>query len=309
MEPPETLERRRIALFCAVTFGVSWATALVVFLTGGLANSPQLLPGIPLWLVLVSTFYMFGPAIGAVVTRFVTDEGFGNAGLGPNLRDSVRAYLAAWFAPAGLVLVGAGLFYAVFPAYFDPSLGALRESLAGLGVEADPLTLLGGQFVAALTFGTAINTVFAFGEEFGWRAYLLPKLWPLGSRRAVLLHGVVWGVWHWPILAMGYNYGVGYPGFPWTGMLAFLVFAVGAGGFLAWVTTESGSVWPASVGHGAINAIAGIGTAFAAGSPPVLLGPAPVGVVAALPWVAVAFAVLFVPGALRWAQTTRSSPS
>jgi len=305
----QTLDRRRVALFCAVTFGVSWATALVVFLTGGLTDSPQILPGVPLWLVLVSSFYMFGPAIGTVVTRVVTDEGFGDAMLRPNLREGWRAYLAAWFAPAALVLLGAALFYAVFPGFFDPSMEALRGTLVELGVEMDPLTLLAAQFAAALTFGTAVNTVFAFGEELGWRAYLLPKLWPLGARQAILLHGVVWGVWHWPLLAMGYNYGFDYPGAPWTGMLAFLVFTVGTGAFLAWVTIRSDSVWPASIGHGAINAVAGIGTAFAAGSPPVLLGPTPVGVVAALPWLAVALAVLFAPGALRWAQTTRSSPS
>src|SRR6185436_4204971 len=40
-----------------------------------------------------------------------------------------------------------------------------------------------------------------FGEEFGWRGYLLPRL----IRRvalvpALLAVGVIWAVWHWPLL-------------------------------------------------------------------------------------------------------------
>lgn len=37
-----------------------------------------------------------------------------------------------------------------------------------------------------------------FGEEYGWRGYLLPKLLPLGELRASLIVGVIWGVWHFP---------------------------------------------------------------------------------------------------------------
>jgi hypothetical protein len=87
---------------------------------------------------------------------------------------------------------------------------------------------------------------------------------------------------------MGYNYGFDYPGFPWTGMLAFLAFTVGAGTFLAALTIREGSVWPASIGHGAINAIASVAVLFVAGQPNTLLGPTPVGVLAALPWLLVA---------------------
>ena len=31
---------------------------------------------------------------------------------------------------------------------------------------------------------------------------------PLGARKTMLIMGVIWGVWHWPVIAMGYNYGV-----------------------------------------------------------------------------------------------------
>jgi len=43
-----------------------------------------------------------------------------------------------------------------------------------------------------------LPVVQVFGEEYGWRGYLLPKLLPLGERRASLIVGVVWGLWHFP---------------------------------------------------------------------------------------------------------------
>jgi hypothetical protein len=87
---------------------------------------------------------------------------------------------------------------------------------------------------------------------------------------------------------MGYNYGTNYPGFPWTGMVAFLAFTVGAGTFLARLTAGEGSVWSASIGHGAINAIGGVSLLFLAGESNSLLGPTPVGLLAAIPWLVLA---------------------
>jgi membrane protease YdiL (CAAX protease family) len=34
--------------------------------------------------------------------------------------------------------------------------------------------------------------LFGFGEEFGWRGYLLPKLMPLGRWKAYVLVGIIW---------------------------------------------------------------------------------------------------------------------
>ena len=44
--------------------------------------------------------------------------------------------------------------------------------------------------------------IFTFGEEFGWRGYLLPRLAPLGGISAAIITGVIWGLWHTPVIVL-----------------------------------------------------------------------------------------------------------
>ena len=282
------VDTRRLGIFLAVTFGLAWATAGLIYTTGGLRDSPPVLGPLTLASVLLPTAYMFSPAVGNVAARLLTREGWRDLRVRPHLRGNLRTYAAMWVGPLVLTLLGAAVFFAVFPDTFDPSMRAYAESLEAAGVPFDPTTLAAIQVVAALTVAPLINGLFAFGEEFGWRGYLLPKLLPMGAERATLLHGVVWGVWHWPLIAMGYEYGFGYAGFPWTGFLAFLPFTVALGVWFAWATLREGSVWPATLGHGAVNAVAGLAVLVVQGDPHPLLGPLPVGLLGVVPFVVLA---------------------
>ncbi|CAN5892381.1 hypothetical protein BH23ACT11_BH23ACT11_30020 [soil metagenome] len=204
---------RRVGIFLAFAFGIAWATSLIMYATGGLTDSPTLIPGTPITvaLVLVATLYMWAPAVAHVLTRIVTREGWSDVYLRPHLRRSWKVWLAAWFGPALLVFMGAAIFFALFPQFFDPSLSGFREQLTefeqqgGDPIPLDPAILVAILILSAVLFAPAINSLFTFGEEFGWRAYLLPRLMPMGGRRALILTGVIWGVWHWPIIAMGHN--------------------------------------------------------------------------------------------------------
>ena len=296
-------DQRRVLVFLAFAFVIAWATGLVVYLTGGLTDSPTVFAGLSLWVVLVSTGYMFAPAAANVLTRLVTGEGFADLGLRPHFRRAWRWWVVAWLAPPLLTLVGVALFYGLFPQNFDSSLAGVTGLLGGAGVE--PSSIPGGvwgfvalQVVQAVVLAPFLNGLFTLGEEFGWRAYLLPKLVPLGWRRAVVVLGVVWGVWHWPVVAMGYNYGFDYPVAPWLGMLVMVVFTFAVGTLLAWLTLRADSVWPAVIGHAAVNGIGAIGLLFVQGQPSSLLGPAVTGLVVGLPWLAVALWLVWRPGSL-----------
>jgi membrane protease YdiL (CAAX protease family) len=108
--------------------------------------------------------------------------------------------------------------------------------------------------VVSIPIAAVLNGVLAFGEEVGWRGFLLPALRPLGDWPAVLITGVVWGVWHSPIILLGYNFDR--PDV--FGVLLMIVGATAVGTILGWLRIWSGSVWPAVLGHGALNAAGGL---------------------------------------------------
>lgn len=51
------------------------------------------------------------------------------------------------------------------------------------------------------------------------------------------------------------------------------------GTFLGWAVLRGGSVWPAVIGHGAFNGIAGIYVFFTQGTSNTLLGPSAAGLI------------------------------
>jgi membrane protease YdiL (CAAX protease family) len=299
------LDYRRIVFYLAFTFGIAWATALVVYLTGGLAGSRALIPVTPVTvaLVLVPTLYMFSPALSHALTRLVTREGWGGLYLKPRLGEGWRSWVAAWLGCMLLVLAGAAVYFVAFPETFDPSLDTFREQLSeaarrsGEPLPLGPGVLFAIQAASPVLVAPIFNSIFTFGEEFGWRAYLQPRLLPLGGRRAMMLMGLIWGIWHWPLIAMGHNYGQDYPGHPWLGMLTMTWFTFVTGTFLGWLALRGGSVWPAVLGHATINATAGLGLLVSTGDANLLLGPLPVGLLGSAGFSAAAMWIL-----LRWRQ-------
>ncbi|MDD1741769.1 MAG: CPBP family intramembrane metalloprotease [Methanotrichaceae archaeon] len=202
-----------------------------------------------------------------------------------------------------MTILGAAIFFAIFPQYFDLSpkllMNLTNQALQTNWIKTfNPLMLALLGTLEAIAISPFINGSFAFGEEFGWRAYSLPKLLPLGGRKAILIMGIIWGVWHWPVIAMGHNYGFYYPGAPWTVMLAMIWFTVIVETFLGWVTLRSRSVWPAVIGHAAINGISGLPLLFVQAQPNLLLGPAPTGLIASLAWTILALGLFLSPKAL-----------
>jgi membrane protease YdiL (CAAX protease family) len=290
----QTLDLRRITIFLAFAFGIAWAIALIIFLTGQIANSPTLfvIGGVPfsLALVLLALGYMTAPALAHVLTRIITREGWKDTHLAPKFHNW-RYWLAAWVVPAAIIGLGVLVYFLVYPQQFDSQLSAVQLMLDNVAAQTGEVLPVGVwalvliQVVQAILIAPIFNGLFTLGEEFGWRAYLQPKLMPLGFRPAMLWMGLIWGVWHWPAIVMGHNYGLDYWGAPWSGLLLTIWVMTCIGTILGWWTQRAGSVWPAVIGHAAFNGFAAIGTLFVlpGSQPNPLLGPLPVGLIGGLP--------------------------
>ena len=135
---------------------------------------------------------------------------------------------------------------------------AMAAIMAEQGVAPEDLpmsleTLLLIQLAFNLPIGLAINAVFLLSEELGWRGWLWDRWSGLGFWRNAALTGVVWGLWHAPIIALGHNY----PGMPVTGILLMTGFTMLISPVLHLCRARGGTVFHASVFHGTINGLAG----------------------------------------------------
>ncbi len=297
-EETKKMNRRRILLYLILTFGMTWLFEFLVIWPLALSGSQSSL-ALAQGLLTVA---MFCPALGALLTRIITREGFQNAMLAPkNGRRSIPYFFLGWFGPQILTMIGAAVYFLVFPERFDPGMGAMRATLAAQGLEATDsmvaLTVV-SQIVSGILLAPLLNAIPCFGEEWGWRGYLLPKLSKdMGTLPTLLLSGVIWGIWHLPATMLGHNYGTGYPGYPITGILAMCVFCVTLGIFLSYLTFRTGSCIPAILGHGALNGFASAGILFTDGTAiNPFIGPTPTGILGGSAFLlcAVVMAVLLV---------------
>ncbi|MCH5348077.1 MAG: CPBP family intramembrane metalloprotease [Oscillospiraceae bacterium] len=285
-----TFNKKGTTKYLIWTFLITYAIQIVVAILyhNGLAIVGQL----------ITAGTMFVPLFGVLLS--------GNklAGMGwkPHLKGKIKFLFAAWLLPAVLTAIGAVLYFVVFPGHFDLS-GEYLEAIGG----AEALKQLEAQgitypvyilisVVGCLTYTPLVNMLLAAGEEAGWRGFLYPQLKArFGRRKGWLIGGVIWGIWHSPLIwLIGYEYGTDYVGFPIVGMLIFCIFTTTAGILCDWLYEKTGCIWIPSVFHGAINAAGTIPIAICmpnTGSA-ILLGPAPIGVLAGLPFIICAVILL-----------------
>lgn len=112
-----------------------------------------------------------------------------------------------------------------------------------------PLALLAASFLNTVIIGPILGLIITFGEEYGWRGFLQSELIHLGRIRGVGLLGVIWGVWHLPIIWMGYNY----PGQPVLGPLLMTGYTMVLSYFLAYAVFKSKGLWTAAYLHALNN--------------------------------------------------------
>ena len=250
------LNRKSITVFLMIAFALAWA----LFVLPLAFRSSDALTRQYVTLVCWSAA-MWAPGLAAILTNHFIDRE-PTSKLHLNRLGDRWSYLLAWLVPP-LLVIAAGLLTALLGVgQPDLEFTAIREAMAQTSGSTLPVGMVVGiQMVFALTLAPLFNTIFALGEELGWRGYLLPKLFPLGQGRAILLSGVVWGIWHIPTILQGQNY----PNQPILGIFLMIGFCVLFGAFLSWLYLRTGSPWAPALGHGALNAFAGFPLIFMPG--------------------------------------------
>lgn len=289
-----------IALFLLVAFGAAWLAALPLWLGEGLAD-PRFGPLIALM--------MFAPTLGVLAVWLARRTPFRawarETGLtfGERPRRTIGLLFATWAAVPLVVYGTLALTAALGLVSLD--LGRLSIFASVLGASADPHTALVVQLLVSTLLLPILTIIPMLGEEWGWRGWLLPRLVESrGVLGGLVLSGVIWGLWHAPATALGYNYpAVG----PWAALL-FVGFCVLVGMLFGWLRLRTGSVWPAVIGHGALNPAASLAllTGDAADPPNTVFA----GITGLVGWavLAVIAAVVFKLSPVRQAQPVSPAP-
>jgi len=248
------LERKSLTWYLIITFLISWPLFIAPLAFSNMDATTKQLATQGLWAVA-----MWGPGVAAIVTTlFIAKKPFSSLRL--NTLGPKRFYLWAWFLPVLLTIIGL-LFTLLFGiAKLDLNFTMLRDALASAagGSEIPIGVIMSAQILFAIILAPFINVFFTMGEELGWRGFLLPQLLPLGQWKAMLISGVIWGVWHAPAIMQGHNY----PGYPILGSFMMIILCVLLGTILSWMYLNTKSPWVAALGHGAFNAIAGLPILF-----------------------------------------------
>ena len=139
----------------------------------------------------------------------------------------------------------------------------MKNSMETLPVHPIWITLIQG-----LIAGLTVNAIAGFGEELGWRGFLLKEYSNLKFWKASILIGFIWGLWHAPLILQGHNY----PEHPIIGVLMMTIWCILLTPLFNYITIKAKSVIAAAIMHGTLNATAGIAIMLVAGGNDLTMG-------------------------------------
>lgn len=274
-------ESKRLLIFLAIAFGITWIMQIFVvrpmYLSGDEASIAQA--------VELLSQLTFAPAFAAVIARLFTQEGLSHSGLQFNVSENRFFFLFGWFGSTVLAFAGAVLYFIFNKANFDPNMTNFVNSYTG--AEEDAIQIVAAfktDLLIKVFTAPALDIINSFGEEWGFRAYLLPKLYrKFGTMKAILLTSFLSGLWYAPLVALGYFYGNDYTGFPVSGIVAMCIFGMATGIIYSSLSLITGSVFPAVFAHSAMNVMMTQAVFFTVDGGNPFIGPGATGMIGGLP--------------------------
>lgn len=283
-------ENKRLLIFFAITFGITWIVQIFavrpMYLSGDEAAIAQAVE-------LISQL-TFAPAFAAVFARLFTQEGLVHSGIQFNFSENKFLFLFGWFGSTILVAIGAIIYFVCNSGNFDPNMTDFVNSYTG--TEEDAVQIVAAfktDLLIKVFTAPAYDVINSFGEEWGFRAYLLPKLYrKIGTIKAILVTSFLSGLWYAPLVALGYFYGNDYAGFPVSGIVAMCIFGMATGIIYSSLSLITGSVFPAVFAHSAMNVMMSQAIFFTVDGGNPFIGPGATGIVGGLPIILTAIGFL-----------------
>ncbi len=266
---------KKVLQFILLTFLISWSVAGVTYLLHITYGSiPSLL--------IIAVCYMPAPAYATLILEKLVYRGSLKP-YGFTLKNmSLRWLLVTtvgftWFIVLGTFVVigilgnvfGVGLFGRIdfseaavlhqVTIFTHGAFGDLPQHSPVPPVAIFLLSLLQGTIA-----GFTINLPFTFGEELGWRGLLLRETQESGLFKSNLFIGVVWGLWHAPIILQEHNY----PGHPVAGIFMMTLFTTSLSFPMAYCRFKSKTILGPSALHGMFNPLGMLTVFFVVGANP-----------------------------------------
>ena len=208
--------------------------------------------------------YMMTPAIAAIITRlFFYQPRFADA----NLRfGKIKDYFRFWLISVGITALSYVLFTVLGSITWDFTgqvfLDRLAQQFSAAGQDMNaslppgltPQMMLMIYFIGGLTvFNILPGVITGFGEEFGHRGFMFPRLYQINPWVGIVIGGLIWYAWHLP-LALVMPQPAEYP--LWQMALTFIILAIGSVctfTYLAYIYVKTESVWVTAIAHIAMN--------------------------------------------------------
>jgi membrane protease YdiL (CAAX protease family) len=267
--------KKKVLLFILLTFLISWSVALATYLL-------RIPYGSILFLAIIAVAYMPAPAYATLILQ-KTGRSESLKPYGFTLKDISWRWLLittigfAWFVVLGTFVVigilgnvfGVALFGRIdfseaavihqITIFTRGAFGELPQHFPIPPVAAFLLSL-----VQSVIAGFTVNLPFALGEELGWRGLLLRETQKSGFLRSNLFIGVVWGLWHAPIILQGHNY----PGHPVAGILMMTLFTMAFSFPMAYCRLKTRTILGPGALHGMFNPLGALTVFFVVGANP-----------------------------------------
>lgn len=247
----------KTSLFLTLTFTISFSMVGLYHLFGGQYGNN-------IGSTALAIVYMFVPMFCAIlVEKYIHKEKIIQSLL-ISFKFN-RWFLIAWFIPVILSSGTLGISLLIPNVSFSPEMVGMvnrfndlltpeqveqmEQTFDTMPVHPIWLVLLQG-----LIAGPTINAVAGFGEELGWRGFLLKSYKNMKFPKASITIGFIWGIWHAPLILMGHNY----PQNPEFGIIMVTIWCILLTPLFIYITLKAKSVLAAAIMHGTLNATAGI---------------------------------------------------